>query len=145
MFLHLARKPSYKGATIGALAINGIFQSWVCEDEIREVAGQPVEQWKIPGKTAIPAGTYKVILTMSARFGVVLPLLVNVPGYTGVRIHAGNVSADTDGCLLPGLTRYENSVGQSRAACAVLFAALEKAAKAGEAITIEIENPQVTA
>jgi hypothetical protein len=141
MFLHLARKPSHKGATIGALAINGIFQCWVCEDEIREVAGKPVSEWKIHGKTAIPAGTYKVILTMSARFARVLPLLVNVPGYVGVRIHPGNTAEDTEGCLLPGLTRYENSVGQSRAAFEAIFERLDKASKAGEAITITIENP----
>jgi hypothetical protein len=78
---------------------------------------------------------------MSARFARVLPLLVNVPGYVGVRIHPGNTAEDTEGCLLPGLTRYENSVGQSRAAFEAIFERLDKASKAGEAITITIENP----
>jgi hypothetical protein len=143
VFLHLARKPSHKGATIGALAIDGVFHSWCVEDVIREVPGQPVEQWKVPGKTAIPAGTYPVILTPSARFHRVLPLLVDVPGFSGVRIHPGNTAEDTEGCLLPGLTRYENTVGQSRAAFEALFDRLEKViTKYGEAITITIENPQ---
>ena len=53
MTLHLARKPSYKDATIGALAINGVFVCWVLEDVIREVPWQSVSEWKVPGKTAM--------------------------------------------------------------------------------------------
>jgi hypothetical protein len=141
MLLHLARKPSHKGATIGALAINGVFHSWVCEDVIREVKGQPVSAWKVDKKTAIPQGTYAVILTMSARFGRVLPLLVDVPGFSGIRFHKGNRSDQTEGCLLPGLTRYDNYVGQSAPAFDALFDRLVKATKAGETIQIHIENP----
>jgi hypothetical protein len=141
MLLHLARKPSHKGATIGALAINGVFHSWCLEDEIREVPGKPVVEWKVYGKTAIPQGSYPVILTPSARFKRVLPLLVGVPGFSGVRCHPGNSAEDSDGCLLPGYTRYENSVGQSRAAFEALFDRLEEATKAGETIQIHIENP----
>jgi hypothetical protein len=145
MLLHLARKPSHKGATIGKLAVNGVFACWVCEDEIREVPGQPVEQWKVPGKTAIPAGTYEVVLAHSPRLNRITPRLLDVPGFTGILIHPGNSAEDSHGCLLPGLTPYENTVGQSRAAYYALLDRLEQATKAGEAITIEIENPQVTA
>lgn len=65
----------------------------------------------IRGRSAVPEGTYSVLVTRSPKFGRVLPLLVNVPGMTGVRIHRGNTVADTRGCILPG--RY---VGGGRVA-----------------------------
>jgi hypothetical protein len=142
MLLHLARKPSYKGATIGALAIDGVFHSWVCEDEIREVPGKPVAEWKVKHRTAIPQGTYGIVLKESPRLQRVVPWLVDVPGFSDVQIHPGNNVNDSSGCLLPGYTRYENSVGQSRAAFEALLDRLLKATIKGEAITIEIANPQ---
>ena len=57
---------------------------------------------RIKGKTAVPAGVYRVIVNRSPRFGRLLPLLVGVPGMVGIRIHRGNTAADTAGCILPG-------------------------------------------
>jgi Family of unknown function (DUF5675) len=124
--------------TIGALSIDGDFECWVCEDVVREIDGQPVTSWKVPSKTAIPYGTYKVDITMSARFKRLLPLLLDVPCFAGIRIHPGNTAADTEGCLLPGLDRMAKSVGRSRVAFESLFMALKDAKNRAEPISIEI-------
>lgn len=141
MRLLLERQPSKGGATIGSLFIDGEFFCYVCEDVIREQPGQPVEAWKVPGKTAIPAGEYGVVVTMSNRFKRRLPLLENVPGFAGIRIHPGNTSEDTEGCLLPGLAKTGNQVLSSRAAFDLLFAKINAACNDGAAVTIEIRNP----
>jgi hypothetical protein len=138
MELILERVQQDPDVTIGALTVDGEFSCWVCEDPVREVRGQPVASWKIYANTAIPFGTYSVDITPSARFKRDLPLLINVPGFSGIRIHPGNTPADTEGCLLPGDIRLPKSVGQSRKAFDALFAKLRAAKAKGEPITIEV-------
>jgi hypothetical protein len=139
MNLRLIREPSRDGATLGSLYADGHWCCWTVEDEIREVPGQPVDSWKVQGATAIPAGRYRVHVTFSQRYGRRLPLLGDVPGFTGVRIHPGNVPADTEGCLLPGSVRGAGRVLESRKAFELLYARIEIAT--GET-WIAIENPQ---
>ena len=79
---------------IGDLHIDGKFFCHTLEDEKRP------DGIKIKHETAIPVGLYKVVLTMSNRFRRVMPLLVGVPDFTGVRMHGGNDSKDTSGCPL---------------------------------------------
>jgi hypothetical protein len=124
--------------TIGGMTVDGEWQCWSLEDPVREMPGQPVSTWKIHGKTAIPAGTYKVIIDMSARFKRLLPLLLDVPGYSGVRIHAGNTAADTEGCILVGNERLAKSLARSQLALAPLMAKMTEAQRKGETITLEI-------
>jgi hypothetical protein len=124
--------------TIGQLIVDGAFECWILEDPVREVAGQPVSAWKVYAQTAIPRGTYKVDITPSARFKRDLPLLLDVPGFSGIRIHPGNTVAHTEGCLLPGTDRHGKSVGRSVLAFDALFARLRQAKAKGEAIRIEI-------
>jgi hypothetical protein len=102
--------------TIGELTIGSLHVCFTCEDAVREIPGEPVEDWKIKGETAIPVGRYRIERTFSNRFQKVLPQLLNVPGFEGIRIHPGNTSADTEGCILPGLDRLPNGVGSSQLA-----------------------------
>jgi len=102
---------------------------YVLEDKVREVEGQDVKVWKEQNKTAIPKGVYDVRITFSNRFQSKLPLLDNVPGFTGVRIHSGNSSKDTEGCLLVGMTWDGQSdwVGSSKTAMSLVMPLIEKA------------------
>lgn len=138
MNLRLVREPSLRGATLGVLLLDGVFQGFTLEDEIREVSGQPVASWKVAGRTAIPAGRYQVALTYSTRFQRVMPQLLDVPGFSGIRLHPGNAIEDTEGCILVGRTRSTRWVGQSRAAFAELY---DRLVHATEDRWITIENP----
>lgn len=92
------------------------FTCYTLEDAVREE--------KIPGKTAIPAGTYEVVVSYSNRFKKMLPLLIDVPNFSGVRIHSGNTAEDTSGCILLGLSKAVDRVYESRKAMAVFMSAL---------------------
>lgn len=145
MHLRLIREPTLwptpgqPGCTLGSLYVNGRWCCWTLEDELREQPGQPVERWKVKGSTAIPSGTYEVQITRSARFKTDLPLLLDVPGFTGIRIHAGNTHKDTSGCLLVGLRRGElGFIGMSQVA---LRKVLDTLRTTTSTITLTIELP----
>ena len=93
---------------------------WALEDVVREVPGEPVEAWKVKGQTAIPRGIYTVHVAYSNRFKTDLPLLLDVPGFEGVRIHGGNTAADTEGCILVAHHHPREDVIQGKATAEVL-------------------------
>ena len=119
-------------STIGELHVDDDFQCFVLEDRVRAPGV------KVFGKTAIPAGVYNVELTYSNRFGKVMPLIDAVPGFDGVRIHAGNTAKDTEGCLLVGLSQGNDFIGSSVAAFNDLFPQLKHAKDMGDVITLTI-------
>jgi len=140
MKLKLIRKTFTETSTIGELFINDQFECFILEDKDRGLSQSlPSEaaQLKVAAKTAIPKGTYDIGITFSNRFKQYLPLLINVPAFDGIRIHSGNYAADTEGCLLPGVTMSRDMVQQSKTAFKALFAKL-KAVEKTEKITIEI-------
>ena len=101
MELTLTRKTRRRGYTEGVLT----------DESGKHLADTLEPQWralgrgekKVAGKTAIPEGTYDVVVTKSPRFGTYLPLLVGVPGFEGIRMHAGNnAQTDSRGCILLG-------------------------------------------
>jgi hypothetical protein len=118
MELRLEREPTHDERTFGRLWIDGVWYCHTLEDAVRSE--------KIYGRTAIPAGRYRLIITPSARFRRRLPLLVDVPQFTGVRIHPGNTIHDTDGCILPGRVRTATGLLQSRLAFDPLLTYLER-------------------
>jgi hypothetical protein len=119
MEIVLKRTDFTNDSTIGELSINGKFECFTLEDKVRPV--------KIAGITAIPAGSYEVVITFSERFQVQLPLLLNVPNFDGIRIHAGNTSKNTDGCILVGQSKQTDFIGTSRVALDALFKKLKRA------------------
>lgn len=118
--------------TEGIMVIDGQQECYTLEDVVRP-SGE-----KIFGDTAIPAGTYQVIVNHSNHFNRDLPLLLNVPNFEGVRIHAGNTAKDTEGCILVGRKRVPGAVQESRLAFEPLFAKIQDAIAAGEEVTITI-------
>lgn len=138
MLIELKRTLKLPKCTIGDLYVDGKFVCYVVEDTVREVIGQPVATWKIPHVTAIPVGTYDVIIDMSNRFKKLLPLIKNVPGFEGVRIHTGNTAEDTEGCLIVGNIKMVSSVGQSKVAMAKLQPMIQAALDRKEKVQITI-------
>ena len=93
---------------------------------------------KVHGKTCIPYGTYTVRLSYSNRFRRILPEVLNVPHFLGIRLHSGNSSKDTEGCILVGTKSKGDWVTASRVAFNKLYKLLQTAEKNKEEITITI-------
>ena len=93
---------------------------------------------KVVGLTAIPEGSYPVVITKSPRFRRWLPLLVGVPGFSGIRIHSGNMAADTRGCILVGENTIVGRLTSSRATLTKLITTIMAASDQGEAVWITI-------
>ena len=93
---------------MGELYVNDVFFCFTLEDVERKE--------KIYGETAIPTGIYRVVLSMSPRFKRILPLLLDVPNYSGIRIHNGVHAGHTEGCILVGFAKGIDEIYHSRAA-----------------------------
>lgn len=113
--MRIANKPTY---TIGKLYIDGCYYCDVLEDTDRglddDMKESEILKKKIKGQTAIPTGTYPVKITYSPKYKKLMPLIENVKGYSGIRIHSGNTHKDTEGCLLVGKNKEVGKVLESR-------------------------------
>ena len=142
MELELTRSAKTNKSTIGELTVNGVFECFVLEDKDRGLRkDMPISQlmvMKIKTKAAIPTGRYEIVVSFSDKFQKMLPLLLDVPAFAGIRIHPGNTSENTEGCLLPGKTKTPDMVGSSRVAFTTLFDKI-KAALQREKIFITIK------
>lgn len=128
----IAKQANY---TIGQLYVDGEYLCDTLEPKYRD----PKKEKKVPGRTAIPAGTYRILITKSYRFRRWLPLLMDVPQFQGIRIHAGNYPQDTQGCILVGWNRKRGMVVNSRSALQQLMLRLTAAQERDEALWITIE------
>jgi len=124
--------------TIGSLYIDGKFVCYTLEDTVRERKGEPVSHWKIPKETAIPVGTYQCHITMSPRFRRMLPELLGVDGFTGVRIHGGNDESDTEGCILVGAYKKVTTIHNCATALTWVMNEIQKALDDHQPVTVEI-------
>jgi hypothetical protein len=126
MKLTLKRIKFSPKSTVGELYIDDKMFCYTLEDVVRDGP-------KVSGKTAIPYGKYKVIIDYSNRFKKDMPHLLNVPGFEGIRIHSGNTSEHTEGCLLLGKGIINDDfISESKAACAEFFPKLQAGLKEGE-------------
>lgn len=130
MHITILRKHATDDCTIGELYIDGTFFCFTLEDEIREV--------KVKDETAIPAGLYNIKINYSPKFKEFMPLIEDVPGFDGIRIHAGNNDDETSGCILVGMSvsLKDCRLVRSRAAYDNLMVMLDGESDA----TIEIIN-----
>jgi len=127
--LTLTRFAMTPAFTLGTISSRSEVLCFTLEDADRLWLDLP----KLPKKTAIPPGTYAVRMTPSQRFGRITPQLMDVPGFTGVRIHPGNSNTDTEGCVLPGrgADLFLGMVRDSAKAYAELFSMIENAGGQG--------------
>lgn len=135
----IAKKAKY---TIGKLYINDQYFCDTLEDTDRGLTQSMTEQQigskKVYGETAIPTGTYRIIISYSNKFKKQMPLLLNVPGFAGIRIHSGNTEKDSLGCILVGKNKSVGKVLESRDTYSKLFSILQEANKK-ETIKITIK------
>lgn len=135
----IAKKAKY---TIGKLYINDQYFCDTLEDTDRGLTQSMTEQQigskKVYGETAIPTGTYRIIISYSNKFKKQMPLLLNVPGFAGIRIHSGNTEKDSLGCILVGKNKAVGKVLESRDTYSKLFSILQESNKK-ETIKITIK------
>ena len=131
------RSPTANGATLGEMLINGEHQCYTLELPIS------ADGAKVAGSTCIPAGRYEVRITYSPKFNRSMPLLIDVPGFEGVRVHWGNYPRDTEGCILTGTTEGDAFIGHSMEAFTNFWAKLSAALQGGERAFVTVNDPVV--
>lgn len=146
----LANKATFPArlTTFGVLFVDGEPECRTLEDGVLEDPLERVENWKIPGLSAIPAGVYDISLEDSPKFGHDTITLNNVPGYSYVRVHSGEDIDDTEGCIIVGdrvdEKNFKISGGKVRGVLAKLKAKVQDAIRGRhERVTIEIINPEL--
>lgn len=153
MELVVDRKWKKQDYTISNMTIDG---KWFCntiEDTDRglddSMSINEIKRLKKPSITAIPRGTYDITLdVVSSRFSTSsfykqvcngkVPRLLNVKGFDGILIHAGNTAKDSSGCLLVGNNKVKGQVINSRETFKELYKLLKEAHDKDEKITIKI-------
>lgn len=133
--VRIAFKETY---TIGKLYVDGKYFCDTIEDKDRgldnSMTSNEILKRKVKGQTAIPTGHYVINITYSPKYKRMMPLLLNVKGFSGIRIHSGNTAKDTEGCLIVGKNKQVGKVLESRDTYQRLF----KMMQGQKEITIDI-------
>ncbi len=138
MEIKVVRKKGTAGFTEGRLYIDGEFECFTVEDADRGLESGGV---KIQDKTAIPKGVYPITISMSNHFKKMLIEVQKVTGYAGVRIHSGNSSKDTEGCIIVGSINDREDddwVGGSKVAYERLHSKVKQALSAKHTVTLAV-------
>lgn len=138
----IVREPTINAAprenyTLGRMYLDNVFFCHTCEDEDRFLENSVTE--KVDGRTAIPRGRYRLITSFSNRFQRVLPAVLDVPGFTGVRIHGGNDAEDSHGCVLVGKVRTRDGIAQCSDMVKRVIDAIDDAEDLGIETWLEVE------
>ena len=143
MEIKLIRKYYQAKYTIGRLYVNNRFFSDCLEPPSLHLTERSalgtILIAKYKGYRAIPTGRYRILITRSRRFGRWLPLLLNVKGFEGIRIHAGNKPEDTRGCILPGFNRRKGYVLDSTRCVLTLVKMMTEAMEKGEKVFVTVK------
>ena len=144
MLITIDRAWKKDGYTISRLYVNGeLFGCNTLEDTDRGLSQdmqlEEIKKKKVYGHTAIPRGSYECVYTYSNRFKKMLPLLLNVKGFEGIRIHSGNSAKDTEGCILVGLNLKKGMVLNSREWTNKLVSKMKEAWNRKERVIIVIK------
>lgn len=146
MKLELKRDVFANDFTLGTLLANGKHLGFTCEDTDRKLEddkdgdGNAIDEGeKVYSKTAIPRGRYRVALSFSHKFQKVLPEVLGVPQFSGIRIHGGNTADNSLGCPLLGASRTANGVANCKAVNDRLIALIQEAEDNGEEVWITVE------
>lgn len=136
----IAKKSNY---TIGKLYIDGKYFCDTLEDKDRglndNMSVDKILSIKVKHETAIPTGTYNMNITYSPKFKKQLPLILNVKGFEGIRVHSGNTDKDSSGCVILGQNKVVGKVINSRVTCDKFNTTLTGAKNRKEKITLKIE------
>ena len=142
MELKLERKYRSNNYCIDKLYINGKYFSDALEDPDRGLTDtmslEEIKKIKIKDNTCIPYGTYNVTITYSPRFKRNLPLINNVKGFEGIRVHNGNTPQDSSGCVLLGFNKIKGQVINSKDTVNKFIDIVQKVLNKGEKVTITI-------
>ena len=142
MEIKLVRKYRNSNYCIDKLYVNGVYFSDALEDPDRgltdEMSLEEIKKIKIKGNTCIPYGTYNITITYSFKFKRDLPLINNVKGFEGIRIHSGNIPTDTSGCILPGFNKIKGKVINSKETTEKLITSIKTSLSKGEKVTLII-------
>jgi hypothetical protein len=118
MKLELKRVALRDTYTIGKLYIDGVYFCDTLEDHVRDMNKDgdlnDSGETKVFGETAVPYGKFKVIMNMSNRFKRVMPLILDVPHFAGIRIHSGSKAEHSHGCILVGINDIKGRLSQSK-------------------------------
>lgn len=124
--------PTY---TIGNMYIDGNYVCDTLEDTVRDLNKNgkfDAGEYKVYGETAIPYGRYEVRWTFSSRFKKYMPELIDVPNFSGIRIHSGNTAKDTLGCILLGKNTKKGMVTESKITCNKVYPLIKDACSKGK-------------